>query len=292
MMSLVPAMQPVCFCAAKGYDGIAYSNTFETKKATTSYIVFNSNQAKEIANKTPTASADIRYSDRLSQSTLEKYSKKEYNSFGWAREADAISFNELDDLYSKIQGKSSLSAFNQSSRGEAIIEVNNKPNSTLDVDNVFVFVVGTKNNFAITRVVRFQTKTATEMEILKEDLYDGRSWSDSYFSFLSQEGLTKEYRREDSQPFEQYQQEVRRRSSGQASRRTDSNNRKSKYRSGYTLIVGADGEITESNHPENIEYRYSDRYSDEKLDKLLEEMLLDLDWGDLTEFGGDIMWHI
>ena len=50
----------------KGYDGIAYSNTFETKKATTSYIVFNSNQAKEITNKAPTSNPDIRYSDRAS----------------------------------------------------------------------------------------------------------------------------------------------------------------------------------------------------------------------------------
>ena len=48
----------------KGYDGIAYQNTHETKKATTSYIVFNSNQAKEVTNKTPTSNPDIRYSDR------------------------------------------------------------------------------------------------------------------------------------------------------------------------------------------------------------------------------------
>jgi predicted nucleotidyltransferase len=49
---------------SKGYDGIAYQNTFETKKASTSYIVFNSNQAKEITNKTPTSDPDIRYSFR------------------------------------------------------------------------------------------------------------------------------------------------------------------------------------------------------------------------------------
>jgi len=54
----------------KGYDGIAYSNTFETKKATTSYIIFNSNQAKEITNKTPTSNPDIRYSFRDSGSGM------------------------------------------------------------------------------------------------------------------------------------------------------------------------------------------------------------------------------
>jgi hypothetical protein len=45
----------------KGYDGIAYSNTFETKKPTTSYIAFQSNQAKVVENETPTQNPDIRY---------------------------------------------------------------------------------------------------------------------------------------------------------------------------------------------------------------------------------------
>ena len=49
---------------AKGYDGISYQNTFETKKSTTSYIAFSSNQVKEITNKTPTSSSDIRFQER------------------------------------------------------------------------------------------------------------------------------------------------------------------------------------------------------------------------------------
>ena len=46
---------------SKGYDGIEYKNTFETKNPTTSYIVFNSNQAKDITNNAPTTNPDIRY---------------------------------------------------------------------------------------------------------------------------------------------------------------------------------------------------------------------------------------
>ena len=53
---------------AKGYDGIAYRNTFETKKATTSYIAFSSNQAKETSNLSPTTNPDIRYQDRADES--------------------------------------------------------------------------------------------------------------------------------------------------------------------------------------------------------------------------------
>ena len=49
--------------------------------------------------------------------------------------------------------------------GEAIIEVNKKPYTTLDVDNVFVFVKGTKDNFRITRTVRFNAEAETEMKL-------------------------------------------------------------------------------------------------------------------------------
>ena len=175
-----------------------------------------------------------------------EYSENQYSRFGWARYADALTSTELDDLYSKVQAKSSLRAFKQSSKGEAIIEVNNKPHTTLDIDNVFVFVKGAKSNFTITRVVRFTAETETEMEIIKEELYEGRTWSDSYCSFLSQEGLAKEFSREDTEAFEQYQQKARRRSGRSESRRANQYNRRSeKYRSGYSLSLGEDGEISE-----------------------------------------------
>ena len=54
----------------KGYDGIEYRNTFESKKDSTSYIAFNSNQVKEIFNFNPTSDPDIRYSFRGSESGM------------------------------------------------------------------------------------------------------------------------------------------------------------------------------------------------------------------------------
>ena len=54
----------------KGYDGIAYSNTFETKKPTTSYIAFQSNQAKVVENETPTSNPDIRYALSETRSSI------------------------------------------------------------------------------------------------------------------------------------------------------------------------------------------------------------------------------
>ncbi len=188
----------------------------------------------------------FRYALTENAESIEKYTEKQYNSFGWARYAEALSKNELDDLYSKIQARTTLRTFKQSSKGEAIIEVNKKPHTTLDVDNVFVFVKGKKNDFTISRVVRFNAETETEMDLIKEDLYEGRTWSDTYYSFYRQEGFAKEYRRENTESFEQYNQEVRRRSLGQTSRGTNQDNRQSgKYRSGYSLTVGENGEVVE-----------------------------------------------
>ena len=49
---------------SKGYDGISYTNTFESKTPTTSYIIFDSNQAKLTTNTEPTLDKDIRHKAR------------------------------------------------------------------------------------------------------------------------------------------------------------------------------------------------------------------------------------
>ena len=168
-----------------------------------------------------------------------QYTQNQYNRFGWARHCDVLTSTELDDLYSKIQAKTTLRMFKQSSAGEAIIEVNNKPHTTLDVDNVFVFVKGGKSNFEITRVVRFDVDTETEMEIIKEDLYEGRTCSDTHIAFYQEEGLAREYRRANIPTFNEYRA---RRSNGEDGRGTDSNNRgREEYRSGYTSASGEAG---------------------------------------------------
>ncbi len=200
----------------------------------------------------PTFTPDISYTlddfnvDKSSQRSY-AYSKEQYDSFGWVREANAMTKNELDDLYSKIQEKSTLRSFKRNSNGEAIVEVNNEPHANLAVDNVFAFVTGTKNKFSISKVIRFDADTATEMEILKEVLYDGGSWSDYYCSFLSKEGIAREYRKENFGSFEQYQRKVRRRNGGQESRGVDQSNREREEHGGrYHQDSGADGEVTPS----------------------------------------------
>ncbi len=157
---------------------------------------------------------DIRYSLSKAGDSIDKYTQVQYNDFGWARANGAISKNELDDMYSKIHEKGSLANFKKSTYGEAIIEVNDNPHTTLGVDNVFVFVTGTKTNPQINRVVRFQVETETEMEIIKEKLYERGSFSNTYYSFLRQERLAREYSKKSSLNYSEYTQNIWRGSSG------------------------------------------------------------------------------
>ena len=156
---------------------------------------------------------------------VDKYTQEQYNSFGWARDNDAISKNELDDMYSKIHEKGSLSKFKKSVYGEAVIEVNDNPHTTLGVDNVFVFVTGTKTNPKINRVVRFQFETETEMEIIKEKLYERGSFSNTYYSFLKQHGLAREYSKKSSLDYTGYEEKIRRGSIRAESYGADGNGR-------------------------------------------------------------------
>ena len=103
---------------------------------------------------------------------IDKYTEKQYNDFGWARVAEAITKNELDDMYSKIQEKGSLKKFAQSSNGEAIIEVNDRPHTTLGVNNKFLFVIGTETNPEITRVVSVNFSDEDSIDVFRKDIYE------------------------------------------------------------------------------------------------------------------------
>ena len=158
------------------------------------------------------------------------YTEKQYNSFGWARYAEAISSSELDDMYSKIQEKGSLRRFRRSANDEAIIEVNDKPYTTLGVDNVFVFVKGSKNSPYITRVIRVSLYSETDMEKVRKYIYareKGNSNSRASIivrNLLEEDGLFGEYRREYFDSYQEYRTQVGERgigSEGEGDSRTD-----------------------------------------------------------------------
>ena len=76
------------------YDGVIYTNVDGVHE----YVAFESNQFKNITNKAPTKSADIRYSHR---SGVDKYTLKEYNNYGWAR-ATLVKHRDWDEANEKL----------------------------------------------------------------------------------------------------------------------------------------------------------------------------------------------
>ena len=180
---------------------------------------------------------------RREKDELEKYTKEQYNNFGWARYTNAISMNELDDMYSKIHEKGSLKKFPQSFDGEAIVEVNDDPHTNLGIDNVIVFVAGTRNNPQINKVVRFQVESDTEMEIIKENIYERGAFSNTYYSFLEQYGIAREYSKKSALDYTEYERTVRRENSRTESDPTDGISGIEQNRSG-TLEQTQPNEIT------------------------------------------------
>lgn len=53
----------------------------------------------------------------MSNNDIDIYTEEQYNNFGWARYAGAITFNELDDVYSRMMKKGSLKKIPQSLDG-------------------------------------------------------------------------------------------------------------------------------------------------------------------------------
>ena len=133
---------------------------------------------------------------------------------------------------SKIKEHASLKKFMQSPYGEAIIEVNDHPKTTLGVNNVFAFVTGTRNNPKIVKVLRFNVDTATEMQTIKERLYERGAFSNTYYSYLREYGLARKYSKKRSLDYFGYKEEVRRRSSGAEGDRIDENRRREQNRGG------------------------------------------------------------
>ena len=176
------------------------------------------------------ASGDTKYSINDKKS-LDKYSQKQYNDFGWARDTGAISKNELDDLYSKAHEKGTFKKFRQTSNGEAIIEVNDDPHATLKVNNVFAFVKGTKDNPEITRVVRVNFYDEASVDVFRKDIYertDNRSLA-AYARAMGEEAI-RYYDRSSSADYRAYADRTRSQQSGSGSEGNTGDYRNGKQR--------------------------------------------------------------
>ena len=109
-----------------------------------------------------------------------------------------------------------LRTTNTSFLGEKIIKVNDDPKKNLGVNKALVFVKGTKNNFFITRVVRFDIETEAEMEVWEDGLYEKGKIGDSYLEFYQKQGIVTQYKVEDTPSFNEYKSRSRDRGSRNA----------------------------------------------------------------------------
>ena len=185
--------------------------------------------------------------------SLDKYSQKQYNDFGWARDTGAISKNELDDLYSKVQEKGSLKKFTQTSDGEAIIEVNDDPHATLKVNNVFAFVKGTKDAPEITRVVRVNFFDEASVDVFRKDIYertDNRSL-ETLAHFMGEEAI-RYYDRSSNADYRAYTDRTRSQQSGSKSERNTRANRNGNQRV-WTFEEAQSNEIESKNKASSVD---------------------------------------
>ena len=160
---------------------------------------------------------DTKYSATYKK-PIDKYSQKQYNDFGWAREADAVTENELDDMYSKIHEKGSLKKFPQTKYGESVIEVNDSPH-IIEANNTFVFVKGSKNSPEITRVVRVNFYDEASIDVFRKDIYESSSnrTLETYARRIGDEFI-QYYDRNNHADYREYTNKSRSRSSGSESK--------------------------------------------------------------------------
>lgn len=126
------------------------------------------NFEKNISNKTPTLSPDIRYS----LSAIDDYTEKQYNDYGWVRVNDVLSGREYADFNGKMNNLSAEIRRSRTANGEYIIPVNDMKGEQFGVDNVLVFAKGTYQNPKVTRVIRIGLDNETDIEIIRSDIYE------------------------------------------------------------------------------------------------------------------------
>jgi len=232
----VPKMSRVKIC------GCVHTKISAIKKSESSTTVTTQNaiddiQEDYVGNSLSQTAQNVKRKNSLSAEGdhIDKYTEKQYNDFGWARDAEAISKNELDDMYSKIHEKGSLKKFPQTSRGEAIIEVNNKPHTTLDTDNVFVFVTGTKNQPKIERILKVNAFDEETLEYFRKDIYvqsrTGYRTLEAYARRIGEEFL-RYYDRSHNANYREYTNKTRAHGSGSKGENDTRAYRNGNWRSG------------------------------------------------------------
>ena len=139
-----------------GYDGMIAE--WKHKDGTSNvYVTFNSNQAKNITNTSPTDSPDIRYSE----SDIDKFTERTYNNYGWVSVNDVLSSQALRRMYSQFASIKTGVHYDKTIDGYYII-----PTGDYDkVLNNFVYIKGTVKNPVIKQIIKLNLQSESEIYI-------------------------------------------------------------------------------------------------------------------------------
>ena len=126
-------------------------------------ILLEISATHRVRHKEPTTNPDIRYSPR----SVDKYTLKEYNNFGWARANDVLSAFENERLRSMFaDAKTNQSKPPKSQAGEYMIAIGE------DIDNKIAYMKGEIDNPIITRVLTIDEYDETEIDKARRNIYD------------------------------------------------------------------------------------------------------------------------
>ena len=190
----------------KGYDGCL----LEDGEKKVGFVFDSSNQVKLTTNKKPTTNADIRFSLK----DIDNYTEKQYNDFGWARVNEVLTYRENGNFrteYAKIK-RGTSNNIHKTASGEIIVAVNDMVGKEFGVDNVLVYAKGSYQNYQITKVVRINLNNETDIEIVRDYIYEresSRTRESTAIGNYYEEELIREYRLGDFADYQELKRERR-----------------------------------------------------------------------------------
>ncbi len=195
------------YLVKQGFDGMMWEhNGYKT------VVAFYPNQIKLTTNKKPTRANDIRFSLK-DKADINQYTERQYNDFGWARVNGVLSANEnynFKEKYRAIKDKT-LKNLVKSASNEIIVEANNMKGADFAVNNTLVYAKGPYEDYKITKVIKINLNTETDIEFIRRSIYEWeqRGWSrtDSIIERVFGKELVRIYRLGDCSSYRELKQQ-------------------------------------------------------------------------------------
>ena len=141
----------------------ASKNVAQTKNETQQQFEKNYHKSNEMHE-----SKDIRHKSRV-----DKYTLKEYNSFGWVRDNNMLTSNEYKNFTTEISKAVTSKAYStdKTDLGEYMIPVGKMYGVNEGVKNKIVFAKGTIADPEITRIIEIDADNETDLTKIRSELY-------------------------------------------------------------------------------------------------------------------------